>query len=272
VLRYLVEGLGAEGPTSLIGKVYAARHRSFVAHENLRLLGAEVFAATPGLGVPRLLCRIPDLRMVLYREVAGRAADTLDGPDAVRAAETAGRWLATLHASSAVLTRRADLAHELADAAEWATRVGTAVPDAKRSAFALVDRLNAAAAALPDTREVPLHRDLHLGHVLVPPGGGGEVVVLDLDEARMGDPAADVAHACAYLDASCRPDARALRAAFLTGYGTLPGTECDLRLAVHGGYAQLKIAKQLVTGSGPVRPRAEALDSALARGWACLGG
>ena len=120
-----------------------------------------------------------------------------------------------------------------------------------------------------------MHRDLHAGHVLVPPRGRGGVVVIDLDEARMGDPAADVAHACAYLEAAGRPDRTALHDAFLGGYGPLPGAAPELRIAVHSARTALKIAKQLARGSGPLRPggvraRAEALDAALARGWAWL--
>ena len=37
---------------------------------------------------------------------------------------------------------------------------------------------------------VPIHKDLHPGHVLV----GDDVYVIDLDEARNGDPTFDVAH------------------------------------------------------------------------------
>jgi aminoglycoside phosphotransferase (APT) family kinase protein len=60
--------------------------------------------------------------------------------------------------------------------------------------------------------EVPIHKDFHAGHVLAVPEG---VVVIDLDEARMGDPALDVAHLSTYLDASPRPEAAGVRAAFL---------------------------------------------------------
>jgi aminoglycoside phosphotransferase (APT) family kinase protein len=100
-------------------------------------------------------------------------------------------------------------------------------------------------------------------------------VVIDLDEARMGDPAADVAHFCAYLDATGRLDHSALHDAFLTGYGPLPGDAPELRVALHAARTALKIAKQLACGRGPLRPggnpaRAAALDAALARGWACL--
>jgi hypothetical protein len=275
VVRYLVEGLGGSAATALIGKAHDARHRAFIAHENLRILGQEVFTGTAGLGVPRIVCRIPSLGMLLYREVAGRSADVLDGPGAVRAAESAGHWLTALHTSSVVLTRRVDLGHEVANAEEWATRVAAAVPMSRPTVFDLMDRLVDAAAQLPATREVPVHKDLHAGHVLVPDGGRGGVVVIDLDEARMGDPAIDVAHFCAYLDASRRPAASAMRDAFLAGYGLVPGAASELRVRFYAAYTAIKIAKQFVGGTGPLRPpagpaRAAALDRVLARGLACL--
>jgi hypothetical protein len=274
VVRYVVEGLERGGPTPVIGKAHASRHRAAVAEQNLRLLGPE-FAGFAGLGVPRTLCRIPNLQMVLYREVTGRGLDAVDGPPAARAADAAGRWLATLHASRAMLTRRADLGHDIAEAADWAATIAGTAPYAGRSAIALADRLAEVAAGQPAHREVPVHRDLHAGHVLVPHGEGGGVVVIDLDEARMGDPAADVAHFCAYLDATGRPDHAALRDAFLSAYGPLPGAAPELRVALHAARSALKIAKQLACASGPLRPggnpaRAAALNAALARGWACL--
>jgi aminoglycoside phosphotransferase (APT) family kinase protein len=275
VIRYLIEGIDGDGPTPVVGKAHTTRHRAALAEENLRLLGA-VFAGTPGLRVPRAVCRLPDLQVVLYREVAGTALDAVDGPRAVGVAQAAGRWLAMLHAGEAVLTRRADPGHEVADAAVWAARVAEAAPHAGRAAVALAGRLADAVTALPAVREVPVHRDLHAGHVLAPAGDRAEVaevaevVVIDLDEARMGDPAGDVAHVCTYLDASGGPTAAACRAAFLAGYGPIPGPEPEMRLAVYAAHTALKIAKQLVSGSGPLRPRAGLLDAVLDRGWACL--
>jgi hypothetical protein len=103
------------------------------------------------------------------------------------------------------------------------------------------------------------------------------VVVLDLDEARMGDPALDVAHATAYLDVSAWPGAGAARGAFLARYGPLPGPSPELRSAFFAARTSMKIAKQLVTGRGPVpvgddRARTAAVLAVLRRGLACLDG
>jgi hypothetical protein len=272
VVRYEVEGL-ADSAVPLVGKSYADRHRSSIAYDNLRLLRDEVFAGTPGLAVPAAVCHIPAQRMVVYRQVAGTALDRLPAGAAVHAAGLAARWLATLHGSEAVLARRLDLTHELVDVEEWAACVGDRAPFARAAAFTLAERLADAAAELPTVREVPVHKDFHAGHVLAVPEG---IVVIDLDEARMGDPALDVAHLSTYLDASPWPGAAGARAAFLDAYGPLPGPSPDARSAFFAAWSSLKIARQLVTGRGPVLPgQAEArttLTAVLRRGLACLDG
>jgi hypothetical protein len=273
VVRYEVEGL-ADRAVPLVGKSFADRHRSSIAYDNLRLLHDEVFQGTPDLAVPAPVCHVPAQRMVLYREVAGTPLDRFPAGDGLPAARLAARWLRTLHGSDAVLARRLDLTHELVDVQKWAAYVGDRAPFARAAASTLAERLATAAPELPTTvQEVPVHKDFHAGHVLAVPEG---VVVIDLDEARMGDPALDVAHLCAYLDASARPGAAGVRAAFLDAYGAVAGPSPELRSAFFAAYSSLKIAKQTVTGRGPVLPSQAqaqtALTAVLRRGLACLDG
>ncbi len=282
VVRYEVEGLDPDRVVPLIGKVHTDRHRSSIAHQNLRLLSDEVFAATPRLAVPAPVCHLPALRMTLYREVVGTPLDRLPPGAGAAAAGLAAGWLAALHGSDTVLARRLDLAHEVVNVQVWAAQVGDSAPDARAAAYALADRLAAAAADLPAAREVPVHKDLHPGHVIAVGNatdeggrhaGFGGVVVIDLDEARMGDPALDVAHVTTYLDCSAWPGAPAAREAFLAAYGPLPGPRPDVRSAFFAAYTSMKIAKQLVTGRGPVSSTGGgALTAVLRRGAACLGG
>jgi aminoglycoside phosphotransferase (APT) family kinase protein len=275
VVAYLVAGLDLRGPTRVVGKTYADRHRCFVAEQNLRLLDGEVFARTPGLGVPRPLGRVPALSMVLYREAAGTPADRLDTATAVRVAAATAGWLAVLHAAEVTLARSLDLDNEVANAQAWAALVASHAPSARSVAFGLADRLAATAAQLPPVRPVPCHKDLHPGHVLACAGGG--IVVLDLDEARMGDPAMDLAHACTYLEVSEYPGGAGAAAALRAAYGCLPGEGAPLRYAFFAAYTRMKIAKQLVTGRGPIRlpagpAAARTLDTVLTGGVACLDG
>jgi hypothetical protein len=286
VLRYEVEGLDPARTVRLVGKVYTDRHRASIGYDNLRLLREEVFAATPCRTVPSPVCAVPALHLLLYREVTGTPMDRLPESAVPPTATLTARWLATLHGSAAVLARRADPGHDLADVEQWAGQVGDRAPGARAAAHTLVDRLAGAAAELPDVREVPVHRDLHAGHVLAVgtsrrTGRRGDepagIVVLDLDEARMGDPALDVAHVITYLDASAWPGAAAARAAFLRAYGPVPGPSPELRCAFFSACTSMKIAKQLVSGRGPVSApsgslRTALLDAVLRRGAACLGG
>ena len=285
VVRYDVAGLDPGRVVPLIGKTYLDRHRSAIAHDNLRLLTDEVFTGTPGLAVPTPVCHVPALRMVLYREVTGTALDRMPVGAGAAAAALAARWLTTLHGSGTVLARRLDLAHEVVNVGTWAACVADAVPEARAAAHALSEQLAEAARDLPAVPEVPVHKDLHVGHILAVgrwsgvAGAGSEpdgVAVIDLDEARMGDPALDVAHITTYLDASSWPGARAARAAFLMAYGPLPGPAPELRSAFFAAYTSLKIAKQLATGRGPCAPggqgRTPDLMAVLRRGSACLAG
>ena len=48
----------------------------------------------------------------------------------------------------------------------------------------------------PAGAQVPIHKDFHAGHLLI----DDSVWVIDLDEARHGDRAFDLAHFCAYLE------------------------------------------------------------------------
>ena len=154
--------------------------------------------------------------------------------------------------------------------------MGQLAPGSRAVAYALTDRLAAAAAALPAVREVPVHKDFHAGHVLaVGPGpvADGGIVVLDLDEARMGDPALDVAHFTTYLEFLAHPEVTAVRAAFVTAYGPLPGSAPERRTAFFAAHTCMKIAKQLVTGRGPLAgPDGPAVTAVLRRGLACLDG
>jgi aminoglycoside phosphotransferase (APT) family kinase protein len=286
VVRYEVAGLAPDGVVPLIGKTYLDRHRSAIAYDNLRLLSEEVFTATRGLAVPTPVCHVPALRMVLYREVPGTALDRSPAAVGATGVMLAARWLSTLHTSGAVLARRLDLAHEIVNVGVWAACVGEAVPDARAAAYALADQLTDAAQHLPAVHEVPVHKDFHIGHVLAvghrSTAAGADaapdgVAVIDLDEARMGDPAVDLAHVTAYLDASRLPGARAARAAFLMAYGPLPGPSPQLRSAFFAAYTNLKIAKQLATGRGPLPAprgprRTPAVAAVLRKASACLVG
>jgi aminoglycoside phosphotransferase (APT) family kinase protein len=104
---------------------------------------------------------------------------------------------------------------------------------------------------------------------------GQGVCVIDLDEARQGDPAFDLAHFTAYLVMDFGPAAGALREIFLDEYAALSGWRDTGTYRLFAAYTWLKIAKQWAVGSGPGRGqpperRLAGVDDALERGAVCL--
>jgi aminoglycoside phosphotransferase (APT) family kinase protein len=84
------------------------------------------------------------------------------------------------------------------------------------------------------------------------------MVVIDLDEARLGDPAFDVAHFSANLRLlalrrrTARGGGEQLERAFVDAYAARTGYAQDARHRWFAAYTCLKIARQLVCGRGPV--------------------
>jgi aminoglycoside phosphotransferase (APT) family kinase protein len=271
VVRYRL-GTGPDGDRVLLGKLFPDAAVAQRVHEIHRRLHAALSENGPAL--PEPVGVVPARAMLVLRPVDGTPVDRLPAEDAVAAADAAAGWLARLHGSAAGLARRLDLATERDNVTGWATTVGVGLPELAAPARELATGLVAGLRALPTRHDVPIHKDFHYQHVLV----GAGAAAIDLDEARMGDPALDVAHFCGYLDllAGRRPGAGPLRTAFLRGYAGRRGEPDADAFRVFSAWTCLKIAKQLATGRGP-HPRpagAAARDQArhvLARGRAWLG-
>jgi aminoglycoside phosphotransferase (APT) family kinase protein len=260
VVRYRVRGLAGAAESVIVGKAFVERRRADLLHRQLRLLAP--------LG-PEPLGHVPDLGLVLYRHREGTPLDRVTDPttrhDGVRAA---ARWLAALHSAPVVLPRALQLEDEADTARTWAALVASAHPDLAGPALAIADGWLPRELSSPVPR-VPLHKDFHPGHVLV----GDRVHVVDLDEARQGDPAFDLAHFRAY--AALLGDGTSLATAFLQEYAAVTGWEDQGNLRSFEAYAWLKIARQWVTGAAlfrgaPSARRREGTEQALAKGVACL--
>jgi aminoglycoside phosphotransferase (APT) family kinase protein len=194
--------------------------------------------------------------MVLYERAPGRL---LDATVRLRPAETPiggiGRWLASLHASNVGADRRFDLEKEVSNLAIWADRVAAARPSHAATAEQLFEQLARMAQHVRLSADVPIHKDFHYRHIVI----GPRLVGLDFDEVRMGDPSLDIAHFCVYLRLlgvrvpAVAPIVPDLEQRFLAAYASATGWALDNRFGFFAGYTCLKIAKQLVHGSG-VRP------------------
>jgi aminoglycoside phosphotransferase (APT) family kinase protein len=187
----------------------------------------------------------------------------------------AARWLARLHCSGIRLPRQLSLTQEGNSTRDWAETVGRFYPQVGEQALWLANRWAESARAAAVDRIVPIHKDFHAGHVRLGPGVG----VIDLDEARNGDPAFDLAHFCTYLGLTGgrEPAADSLHQAFMEEYVAATGWLDAGSYAPFCAYTCLKIAKQWAVGSRPVQgaspaERRAGTVRALAKGEECLTG
>ena len=278
--RAVVHYRGSESgrTVSVYGKAYPERTRAARAYELMRTLSHEVFAAAPGVRVPRPVAFDPDLALVLYTPVVGVPLDRLaPTPELFAALADAARWLATLHLCRVSLDRTLDLSHETANAHLWARLVATRQPSAGTAASRLTEALQTTGLPVCVDAARPIHKDFHYGHVIVGDGVG----VVDFDELRLGDLNFDLAHFSAYLHLlSVRTGARPAERDrwvqwFLAAYSDATGWEPDASFGWFAAYTCVKIAKQVATGRGPQpRPAGEArsaqIDLILRKGLAWL--
>jgi aminoglycoside phosphotransferase (APT) family kinase protein len=271
----LADGDGRGSTTRVMLKAYADAAKAARAYHNLAGLAQGPFACTAGLHVPATLGWLPGHGIIAYLEAGGDPLDkVLPAARATAVAAGTAQWLAVLHGCGLELPHRLDLPHHIADTRMWVDVIDRSATEFADAARRLAGRLADAAAALDWHADVPIHFDLHPGHVLTGPTG---LTVLDLDEARMGDPVFDVAHFCVYLESlglAGSVNWPGMRREFLDSYTALTGMRLDRRFAVFSAYAWLKVARQLASGSGPWRPagaaRLAGLQGALSKGAACL--
>ncbi len=174
------------------------------------------------LCIPQPLGYLPRLRMLVLEFLEGRPlanllyAATTDGP-----ARRMARALAALHGSGVVCARRWSPERELANTADWIRGLtGRAVPPSE-AALRLLRQLEGWAQRLPPGQERPVHRDFYPEQVL---DCEGRPAIVDLDDARTGDPALDVGNFLAHLTLralqypACAPGCRRAAGCFLEVY------------------------------------------------------
>jgi aminoglycoside phosphotransferase (APT) family kinase protein len=209
IVRYDLRGPG--GAASVVGKWFDNERGRVVAEALSRLRDQEFDGAD--VSVPAPLLYVPEARVLFMEAVDGRPLrDALlrDGAVAARA----GAWLAAFHDATVDLARECGPERQRRDVASWAAKQPAIAAAARR-----VDR---ALADAPDPMR-PVHYDFYHSQALIDDDGG--IVVLDFDQAGMGNPAVDVAHFEALLGALALaelrdPDGLAGAAeSFRAGYG-----------------------------------------------------
>ena len=230
----------AAGGRRLFGKLYARPVLAGRAHGWIEA----VRAATAGPGeppaVPAPRAVVPELGLALHAHAPGTDLCRALGSPAVT---LAGRWLWRLHATAPPPGVKAEpLTHELVRLDWWCA---DARPSLRRRAATMLDdtheRLRALATSLPDRPAVLVHRDYYQENLL---WDGRRVSVLDFDQLACGDPALDVAHFQAHLEALAYRRTRRTQtyAAAVARFTAAAPPVDDDRLRLYRAHTFLKLA------------------------------
>ncbi|HEX2103546.1 MAG TPA: phosphotransferase [Solirubrobacteraceae bacterium] len=213
--------LDGSGTPIAYAKVFASAEEAAASRRAHEALYGEIGSIHSAVRVPAVLAWSPDERMLVVEAMRGRRIDTLFGPDLVHAMRRFGAALACLHSvpvpGGLPAFGRLDPARQRAAA----DTIGRTRPDVAAAAERLAGDL--AAEAPRGEAPVCLHGDVHLKNGLI---DGRRVALIDLDQAGLGQAAADLASVLASLRyRALVTDERArgekLRAALLDGYGSL---------------------------------------------------
>lgn len=162
-------------------------------------LAAVQALARSGLGTPRLLGRHKRLGVSAIEFLPGRTLSTQVALDEVQdssAYHSAGVSLARLHGCGDLGLRPIAEAAESGAVRKSAAQLARLMPETAAMVHDLADRVTGRLQGLPELRQ-PVHGDFSADQVVI--GADGRTALIDLDSARLGDPAADLACACAAL-------------------------------------------------------------------------
>lgn len=190
------------------------------------------------LGTPRLLGVRKRLGVVALEFIPGETLAAVGDPDDARenhaGYRSAGQALARLHSCTGLRLAPITPAADISSVLKSSRQLARLLPGTAAEVSALADSVAARLHALPSLHR-PVHGDFSADQVVI--SDAGHAALIDLDSARLGDPASDLACAAAALSrdvvlGGCPPeryDGR-LRALF-DGYLST-GAEIDLdRLA-----------------------------------------
>lgn len=193
-----------------VGSYQAAKRgaRAFHPHGALRLAGE--------------LGHSNSRRAIAFEWVGGKVLNEAYSDEEFKSEtiETVGAALAELHRQQPEKLVRITRAAERRALRAVADGIGAICPHLKNRVRSIAARLNAFLANEPE-RARAIHGDFYANQVIV---RGDRAVVLDLDEAAYGDPAADLGNFIAHLERDCRqgkltPRAvESFRQALLDGY------------------------------------------------------
>ena len=258
-----VRCVDARGRILAYGKVYGDGEVARLAFATHAALAAPLASGGAAPHVPRPLAHDAALGAIAIEPVDGETLDTGAGNASPAAFAALGAALATLHRGPApplAAFERLTPAH-LEHAAELMGRVR---PDVALDAARLADAL---ASSYDDAEErVCLHGDAHPKNAIL---GSGGLALVDLDQAALGPPAADLGGLLAGLryqrciGALSAARERALAGALVAGYRAVREPPSARSLAWHTAAALL--AERALRAVTRVRPDGlERLDAIIA--------
>ncbi len=191
-LVYTLEG--AEGRLRLFAKVFANDRGAQILTTMARVADA---APPDELLVPRPVGYVPELKLLVTEFLEGIAlAPALYAGASREPARRMARAVAALHALDVPLARRWSPRKEARNTREWIVGLTGRGPGAPGRAAGLLESLERRVSELPPGAETPVHRDFYADQVW---DCDGRTAILDLDDARTGDPAVDVGNFLAHL-------------------------------------------------------------------------
>jgi hypothetical protein len=255
--RYRVDGGGWRMESGVIAKRFRSEAMARYAFRVQSELWSRGFNRAAGdlIAVPESLALVDDF--VLMEDVGGsKGTAVVKREKDERVAVLAARALHKLHTSGLAARASPDHGRTLPRPGheptglprEWSLRLA-----------ALARSVEAAAIEHEPANLVPLHRDFHLGQMLV---RGEHAWLLDTALAVMGDPAQDVANllVSAYARERPLPNLPSLLSAFKATYFGLAGDEAVARVPIFEAMAlHRRATKRLVAGDSAAAERLLAL-------------
>lgn len=154
------------------------------------------FQSAGSLQIPQRLGRSRRHKILAFEWVAGRPLDELVSTHPTRTMHKVGEALAEFHLQNVQGLHFRTRRDETRELKSIARSIGQLCPDLARRCRHLTRWLIDRLLELPPMVH-PIHGDFYTEQVLV---SGDDIVILDLDEAVFGDPAADLGNFAAHLD------------------------------------------------------------------------
>jgi aminoglycoside phosphotransferase (APT) family kinase protein len=209
------------------------------------------FGPDAEFSIPEPVAYLPESRLLLQENVAGRSATDLflsdDVNDRLRMSERCAKWLARFHTVAPRSGPTVDLGSYQLDIEHWSRRIAGSGGACADKAGELRRRLEVAVSRIRDVGRCASHGSLSHHQVIA---ANGRTVTFDWDHHAVADPAFDVARFVVYLRRlalRCHGSVRGLDApsdVFLEAYRSQCRSEVRGNLPFYAAAICLRLAKK----------------------------